>query len=108
LAGAREEYLAAGMDGYLSKPLDPGMLFRALAAFDAPDTPEAPEPAAKSAINPIFDRKQLDTLCNHLPAERVNEFVTLFLEHVGEKFVEMRACQRQRPYWARKRCPLVD
>ena len=36
MPGAREQYLASGMDGYLSKPLDPEALLRALDGMHRP------------------------------------------------------------------------
>src|SRR6202035_127589 len=47
MAGAREEYLAAGMDDYLSKPLDPVALFAKLNEVAAGLIGRAREPNVK-------------------------------------------------------------
>ena len=37
IKGDREQCLAAGMDGYVTKPIDPAELFRAIAEFISPE-----------------------------------------------------------------------
>lgn len=44
LAGSREEYLAAGMDGYVAKPVRPQELYRTITSLVTGDAPVVPPP----------------------------------------------------------------
>ncbi len=51
LSGSREEAIAAGMDDYISKPIDPDKLFAVLARLGLSAAPGSPQ-AAGSALQP--------------------------------------------------------
>jgi len=54
MEGAREEYLVAGMDDYLTKPIDPARLFATVARWaDAPRPEPQSEPQSKQPPEPL-------------------------------------------------------
>ena len=72
LHGAAERYRAAGMDGYLSKPLSSPALFRAINEFTAEGRPKR-SPADGM---PMMDESAIETLQAFLPPNQVEALLT--------------------------------
>jgi CheY-like chemotaxis protein/HPt (histidine-containing phosphotransfer) domain-containing protein len=85
MAGAREQYLAAGMDDYISKPIQPTLLLAKLAAIAAKlprETPaciETPPGAPEGDFMDVLDFEKLQTLDAVLPHGEAGAFVELYL-----------------------------
>ena len=88
MQGDRERCLAAGMDGYVAKPLRPKELFEVIARLTAPAafTPETP--AAPEEEQDILDRK---TLWERVAgdADLLREIIELFLADCPERLLEL-------------------
>jgi CheY-like chemotaxis protein/HPt (histidine-containing phosphotransfer) domain-containing protein len=95
LAGAREEYIAAGMNDYISKPVNPATLLSKLAEIadsiaesgpKAPaETPALSEVLAKAGI----ETSALDTLEAVMSAAEVREFIEMFRDELATRLSRM-------------------
>ena len=88
MTGAKEEYLAAGMNDFVSKPIESALLLGKLAHLPAsaasPPTAST-EPVAAEAQRddyaPVFDLARLEMLAGVLQPEPLRDFARLYLEH---------------------------
>jgi signal transduction histidine kinase/CheY-like chemotaxis protein/HPt (histidine-containing phosphotransfer) domain-containing protein len=106
MAGAREKYLAAGMDDYISKPVQPSLLLSKLSAIipaGGSDTlANATTAAVKQAIThrdavnsndcPVLDETKLAELMSFLPLSNVSDLVSLYLVDVEAHLLEITSC----------------
>jgi two-component system, sensor histidine kinase and response regulator len=88
MQGDRERCLAAGMDGYVTKPLRPTELFEVIASLTAPAASTPAMPAAPEEYD-ILDRK---TLWERVAgdADLLREIIEIFLVDCPERLKELR------------------
>jgi PAS domain S-box-containing protein len=81
--GAREQYLAMGVDDYMAKPIDARTLIGKLAGLSPqPDTDRA-------ADDPALDRPQLESLAAHLPADSVRQLLASFPDQIHSQIASI-------------------
>jgi two-component system, sensor histidine kinase and response regulator len=105
MAGAKEEYLAAGMDDYLSKPLDDVALFAKLnevaagligrapgANLESPAQGKAPAtPISADRLLPTtVDPARLEMIAEVMSGETLGEFLDVFLVSTAERISQIR------------------
>ncbi len=104
-AGAREEYLAAGMNDYISKPVQPALLMSKLAEISTQlGEPQSPAPAADTkpaeidddaGANdaPVLDLEKLGELETALPLATLRNFISLYLADAGLLLAGIAQCR---------------
>ncbi len=101
MAGAREQYLAAGMNDYISKPIQITHLMAILADVAARRPRPAPGPAAPQAAEadaPVLDAAQLADLQGALKPTALREFITLYLGDVDLHLEEIARSRARKDY----------
>jgi signal transduction histidine kinase/CheY-like chemotaxis protein len=81
LQGAAERYRAAGMDGYLSKPLSAQALFRTLSDFSR----EGRAKRSQADGVPLLDESAIETLRGFLPPDQIEVLLTESLVDIGAR-----------------------
>ena len=85
MAGAREQYLAIGVDDYAVKPIDARMLIGKLAGLP-------PRPDLGTAVDDgALDRPQLESLAAHLPAVSARELLAAFSDQLESQVLSIEA-----------------
>ena len=107
LAGAREDYIEAGMDDYISKPVNPATLLSKLAEIADKLALSRPSPIAgvasvKPELNEILTRagiekSALDTLEAVMSAGEASEFVEMFRSELKARLARMMEADAVEP-----------
>jgi PAS domain S-box-containing protein len=82
MAGARDEYLTAGMDDYISKPIDPRAFLAMVGRWvqRRRGEPAIVQPALATPSLPVLDESRVGTLIDLMSASEFAALVTMWLE----------------------------
>jgi PAS domain S-box-containing protein len=96
MEGAREEYLAAGMDDYISKPIEARRMLDLIdrltraertmpAEIEAPPPKPARKAKAKPPAPPVVDEAHLDSIRQVLPPREFVQLISDFLDGAADR-----------------------
>jgi CheY-like chemotaxis protein len=87
MAGAREEYVAAGMDDYLSKPIDPRAFLALVERWTQRREPGQvkPSPVVATPQALALDESRLANLAELLPEAEFDALITMWLGSTAER-----------------------
>jgi CheY-like chemotaxis protein/HPt (histidine-containing phosphotransfer) domain-containing protein len=94
MRGAAEEYIAAGMNDYVSKPFQPAILLAKLDRLAEGHQPE-PDKACRRQrpVLPVLDTSNLQELSAALPWENLSGLISLFLVDAENQLTEIAKLQ---------------
>jgi PAS domain S-box-containing protein len=95
MKGDRERCLEAGMDSYISKPLNPQRLYEIIDGLIAPGNNTANKAVEAEAAEPVFDREALLARVEN-DQELLREIVALFLGEAPELLGAIREALERR------------
>jgi len=96
MSGVCEEYLAAGMDGYVSKPFQPATLLAKLGKISSNWVPQLSAPV--SAVSQTLDLSILEILEGNMPGDGIADFILLYLNSVETHLRQIDACAVARDF----------
>jgi CheY-like chemotaxis protein len=93
MRGACEEYLAAGMNDYITKPFQPALLLGKLDRL-AEGLSAEPPPKRQSPVLPVLDTANLEELSAALRPDDLAGLITLFLHEVECQIQVIDDCEK--------------
>jgi CheY-like chemotaxis protein/HPt (histidine-containing phosphotransfer) domain-containing protein len=90
MTGAKEEYLSAGMNDYVSKPIRRELLLSKLANLAAEQKPLQDDGETGPASDGPLDQERLATLASVLPVDGVRRFIEEYLVSVDGYLADIR------------------
>ena len=98
IKGDRERFLAAGMNGYISKPVDRRKLLAAIAKWSDGGTATGDEEDARSEAGAILDPAMIEDWKSFLPADKFAELVSGHVSESRTSIEELRAAAEARAF----------
>jgi CheY-like chemotaxis protein len=90
MAGAKEEYLGAGMNDYVSKPIRPELLLSKLADLEIKELPSDADDEPAACPDSVLEGARLNTLLSVFPIDGVRGFIEEYLENIEVYLTEVR------------------